>query len=235
MNRLIVVTGGTKGIGRAIIEKFASSGFDTVTCSRNEKDLESLQEDVQEKFPNVKVFIKKSDLSKKEEALAFAKYVNDLNRPVDVLVNNTGFFIPGTVHEEEDGALEAMINTNLYSAYHVTRGLIGAMKKRKEGHVFNICSVASITAYPNGGSYSISKFAMYGMSKALREEMKEHGVRVTAILPGATLTASWEGVELPPERFVKSSDVADAIFNANNISQQSVIEDIIIRPQLGDI
>ncbi len=76
---------------------------------------------------------------------------------------------------------------------------------------------------------------MYGMSKALREEMKEYGVRVTAILPGATLTASWEGVELPPERFVKSSDVADAIFNANNISQQSVIEDIIIRPQLGDI
>ena len=235
MNRLIVVTGGTKGIGKAIIEKFASAGFDTVTCSRNKKDLESLQQAVQAKFSEVKVLIKKSDLSKKEEAFAFAKYVNGLNRPVDVLVNNTGFFIPGTVHEEEDGALEAMINTNLYSAYHVTRGLIGAMKDRKEGHVFNICSVASITAYPNGGSYSISKFAMYGMSKALREEMKEHGVRVTAILPGATLTASWEGVELPPERFVKSSDVAEAIFNANNISQQSVIEDIIIRPQLGDI
>ncbi len=235
MNKLIVVTGGTKGIGKAIIEKFASEGFDVVTCSRNEEDLISLREEIQAKFSNVKVFIKKSDLAKKEDAFAFTKYVESKNRPVDVLVNNTGFFIPGTVHEEEDGALALMMNTNLYSAYHVTRGLIGAMKTRQKGHIFNICSVASITAYPNGGSYSISKFAMYGMSKALREEMKTHGVRVTAILPGATLTASWEGVELLPERFVKASDVADAIFNANSISQQSVIEDIIIRPQLGDI
>ena len=86
-----------------------------------------------------------------------------------------------------------MINTNLYSAYHLSRGLIPKMIENKSGDIFNICSVAGLKAYPNGGSYSISKFAMHGMSLGLREELKLHGIRVTAVHPGATLTASWDG------------------------------------------
>jgi short-subunit dehydrogenase len=89
--------------------------------------------------------------------------------------------------------------------------------------------------YINGGSYCISKFALLGMTKVLREEMKEHGVRVTAILPGATLTASWEGANLPPERFMKPDDVAEAILTAYKMSDRSVVEELVIRPQLGDI
>jgi len=103
------------------------------------------------------------------------------------------------------------METNLYSAYYLTRALIGNMIKRKYGHIFNICSIASLQAYPTGGSYTISKFALYGMTKALREEMKKHGIRVTAVLPGATLTSSWDGVDLPPGRLMKPEDIADAI------------------------
>ena len=98
-----------------------------------------------------------------------------------------------------------------------------------------MCSVASIAAYPNGGSYSISKFALYGMSKVLREELKPHGIRVVSVLPGATLTASWTGTDLPPDRFMKPEDVADAVWGAYSLSRNSVVEDIVIRPQLGDI
>ena len=89
--------------------------------------------------------------------------------------------------------------------------------------------------YANGGSYSISKYAQLGMTKVLREEMKQHGIRVTAVLPGATLTASWEGVDLPESRFIKSEDVADSVFAAYRLSKNSVIEEILIRPQEGDI
>ena len=98
-----------------------------------------------------------------------------------------------------------------------------------------MCSIASIKAYPNGGSYAISKFALLGFSKVLREELKEFGIRVTAILPGATRTASWDGVELPDDRFMKVEDVADTIFSAYSLSSRSVVEEILIRPQLGDI
>jgi hypothetical protein len=109
------------------------------------------------------------------------------------------------------------------------------MKANRKGHVFNMCSIASIKAYPNGSSYAISKFALLGFSKVLREELKEYGVRVTAVLPGATRTASWDGVDLPEDRFMRAEDVAETVFSAYSISERSVVEEIIIRPQLGDI
>ena len=109
------------------------------------------------------------------------------------------------------------------------------MKERKTGDIFNICSVAGLKAYPNGGSYSISKFAMHGLSLGLREELKSHGIRVTAVHPGATYTASWEGVDLPEDRFIQASDVADLIWSVSQLSRSTVIEELVIRPQLGDI
>lgn len=233
MEKTIVVTGGTKGIGRAIADKFAEDGYNVITCARNEQDLAEMKKAISTKGVQCKAI--SADLSDREEQRKFVDFVQSNCDQVDVLVNNTGVFFPGTVHEEEEGMLEKQISTNLYSAYHITRGVIGAMKTRKEGDVFNICSIASITPYPNGGSYSISKYAMYGMTKVLREEMKEHGVRVVAVLPGATKTASWEGVDLPDERFMKAEDVADAVFGCHKLSRNSVVEDIIIRPQLGDL
>ena len=224
MNKTIVVTGGTKGIGRAIVDKFAYEGFTVLTCARTEED----------NFPgNVHFF--KADMSKKAEVLAFADFVKATINQVDILVNNTGFFLPGQIHNEEEGTLEAMIETNLYSAYHLTRALVGDMINRKEGYIFNICSTASITAYTNGGSYCISKFAMLGMSKVLREELKPHHVRVTSILPGATLTNSWAGVELPAERFIAPEDIAQVVWTAFNLPDSTVLEEILMRPMLGDL
>jgi short-subunit dehydrogenase len=235
MKRLIVVTGGTKGIGRAIIEKFAQFQFDIITCARNEQDLQQLKQEIERKHSSVQVFVKPADLSDKAQVKEFGAFCKSFNRPVDVLVNNAGYFIPGFIHQEEDGVLESMIGTNLYSAYYLTKALVGDMIHRKEGYIFNMCSTASITAYTNGGSYCIAKHALYGMTKVLRAELKEHDIRVTAILPGATLTASWEGVDLPADRFMKSEDVADAVFGAYSLSRQSVVEEILIRPQLGDL
>jgi short-subunit dehydrogenase len=165
----------------------------------------------------------------------FASFVMSLNRKIDILVNNAGYFIPGQIHNEPEGTLESMITIHVYSAYYLTRQLIGNMLGHTDGYIFNMCSIASIMAYPNGGSYSVAKFALYGMTKVLREEMKPHGIRVTAILPGATLTASWEGVDLPAERFMRPEDVATAVYGAYSMSRQSVVEEIIIRPQLGDL
>ena len=234
MNKLLVITGGTKGIGRAIIERFAREGFHIATCARNEKDLAALEIFIKETYPGT-VFTMKADVSKKEEVMRFVQAVKDKYNKVDILVNNAGVFIPGTIHEEEEGALELMINTNLYSAYHMARGFIHEMKAARSGHIFNMCSTASIMPYANGGSYCISKFALLGMSKVLREEMKEHNVRVTSILPGATLTASWEGVDLPEERFMKPGDVAESVWSAYQLSDRTVIEELVMRPQLGDI
>lgn len=235
MHKLIVVTGGSKGIGRAILEKFATQGFDVATCSRNEAGLDALKKSMQVSHPGIQTFTYKADMSEKSQVNSFIKFVGELNRPVDVLVNNAGHFIPGEIATEPEGTLESMINANLYSAYYTTRGLVQQMKDNKAGHVFNICSIASIKAYANGGSYAISKFAMLGFSKCLREELKAFNIKVTAVMPGATKTRSWEGSDLPEERFMKIEDIAETVYAAYSLSERSVVEEIIIRPQLGDI
>ncbi len=234
MNKLIVVTGGTKGIGRAILARFAQAQFDVVTCSRNGDDLQGLAMELETNF-NIKAFVKVTDMADKKQIKSFAEFVISLNRQIDVLVNNAGFFVPGSILKEAEGSLESMIDSNVYSAYYTTRGLAQLMIGNRYGHIFNMCSIASIKPYPNGGSYAISKFALLGFSKVLREELKEFGIRVTAILPGATRTASWDGVDLPDDRFIKVEDIAETIYSAYSLTTRSVVEEIIIRPQLGDI
>jgi short-subunit dehydrogenase len=233
MRKLIVVTGGSKGIGRAIIERFVRAGFDAVTCARHQADLEDMKANFENLYPGSGIYFQETDMSVKSEVKSFATFVHNLKRPVDILVNNAGYFVPGEISSEPDGNLEQMIDANLYSAYHMTRGLLSEVPSG--GHIFNICSIASIQAYDNGGSYAISKFALLGFSKCLREELKDQKIRVTAVMPGATKTRSWEGANLPDERFIKVDDIAETIFSAYSLSANSVVEEIIIRPQLGDI
>jgi len=235
MRKLIVVTGGSQGIGRAIIEKFVSQGFDAVTCSRRVGELEALKSETESRYPGATVYIRQADLSVKHEAIAFGEYAGSLEKHPDVLVNNAGYFVPGEISTEPDGNLESMIGANLYSAYHVTRCLISAMKAHGGGHIFNICSIASIQAYNNGGSYAISKFALLGFSKCLREELKPHRIGVTSVIPGATLTRSWEGSGCPDERVMKASDIAESVYNAWSLSPGAVVEEILLRPMEGDI
>lgn len=234
MSKSILVTGGTKGIGRAIIERFASEGYDIITCARNEADLNSLKAYLEEKYSSVKVLAIPADLSKKSEVSRLINEVKPVAIP-EVLVNNTGVFLPGAIHNEPEGNFELMMETNLYSAYYMTRGFAQEMIARRSGHIFSLGSVAGLTAYPNGGSYAVSKWALLGMTKCLREELKPHQIKVTSILAGATYTASWEGVDLPLERFMKAEDVAESVWAAYNLSPQSVVEELVIRPQLGDI
>jgi short-subunit dehydrogenase len=234
MGRLAVITGGTKGIGRALCNRFAGAGFAIATCSRKKEDLERLRAEL-EAAHGVQVWCFVANLAVAAEARRFSDEVAALPLPADVLVNNAGFFMPGSVLDEPAGNLEAMMAANVYSAYHTTRGIGAQMKARRQGHIFNMCSIASIQAYPDGGSYAMAKFALLGFSKVLREELKTHGVRVTAVLPGATRTASWDGVDLPDERFMKPEDVAQAVLDAHALSARTVVEEILLRPQLGDI
>ncbi len=231
----IIITGATKGIGRAIAETFAARGFNLALCSRNNDDLKAFKKALLSQHPDIEVLTKVADMRKKKDVLAFAEFILKNKWEVDVLVNNAGLFIPGEISQEADGSLEMMIETNLYSAYHLTRALLPAMLQKGSGHIFNMCSVASLIAYPNGGSYSISKFALLGFSKVLREELKTKGIKVTSILPGATWSASWAGVDLPESRLMQANDIAIAVWSAFSMSPSAVVEEIVVRPQLGDL
>jgi len=233
MSKTVVITGATKGIGRALAQKFAAEGWCLALCARTGSDLEQLAEELTNKAD--KVFTMPCDVSKPEQIKQFGSRVLAELGTVDVLINNAGVFLPGQVYNEPEGTLEALIETNLYSAYHLTRVLAPVMIERKRGHIFNMCSVASIKAYHNGGSYAISKFALLGFSKSLREELKDFNIRVTSLIPGATYTPSWHAANLPEERFMKAEDVAKLVWDVYNLSDNTVVEEVVLRPLLGDI
>ena len=109
------------------------------------------------------------------------------------------------------------------------------MRKSNRAHVINMCSIASITAYDAGGTYSLVKHALLGFTKSLRKEGIPYGIRVTAIMPGATHTDSWAGVDLPQERFMDPQSVANVCYTAFAINRDTVMEEVILRPILGDI
>lgn len=235
----VIITGASKGIGKAVAEIFAANGHNLYLCSRGEATLYKTVEELMTKYPAITIKAKPFDLSKKEEAIAFGNWCLSFAVP-DIIVNNAGLFEPGSVHNEPDGTLESQLATNLLSAYHVTRTLLPKMMARPStnsgrGHVFNMCSIASLNAYNNGGAYSISKFALHGFSKNLREEMKPLGIKVTAIHPGAVMSDSWAGYDNSAKRIMEAEDIAKMVYAASQLSVQACVEEIVIRPQLGDL
>jgi short-subunit dehydrogenase len=236
----IIITGASKGLGRAIAEKFAANGHHLFLCSRNETALYQSMAELQTKYPLLTIRAKAQDLSIVDQTMAFGKWVLDLGISIDILINNAGSFLPGNIYDEEEGSLEKMMAVNLFSAYHLTRVLLPTMLRQNpsrglRGHIFNMCSIAGLQAYPNGGSYSISKFALSGFSKNLREEMKPYGIKVTGVYPGAVFTDSWAGSGVNPERIMEPEDVASMIYAAAVLSPQATVEDIVLRPQKGDL
>jgi short-subunit dehydrogenase len=229
----VIITGASRGLGKAIANIFAENGNHLFLSSINEVRLYTTTEELTRKYPSITIKAKPYDLSRKEQARAFGEWCLKYCSP-DILVNNAGSFAGADVHDEEDGALEQMIETNLYSAYHLTRVIVSSMIERKTGHIFNMSSVAALQAYPGGGSYSISKFAMHGFSINLRDELKPYNIKVTTVFPGAAYTDSWASSGIDEKRFMEAGDIAKMVFAASQLSPQACVEEIILRPQLGD-
>ena len=229
----IIVTGASKGIGKAIARLYAAEGNTLLLCARNQQQLQDTASELIGLYGHpIHTYV--ADLSNKEEAIAFGNWCLSFG-VTDILVNNAGKFLPGCIYNEPEGILEDMIQTNLYSSYYLTRTIVPTMIRQQSGHIFNICSIASVKAYDNGGSYGISKFAMLGFNKNLREELKPYKVKVTAVLPGAVYTDSWIGSGVDPDRIMEDNDIAIMVLAASKLSPQACVEEILLRPMLGDL
>lgn len=229
-----MISGATRGIGRVVAEKFADKGFDIAFCSRTHSDVVEFEKSLKDRFGiRAKGFT--ADLTKVEEIKEFGKAAIDFLGGLDILYNNAGVFMPGSIENESDETFNTQMSINLGAAYHLSKLGIPSLKKGHRPHIFNMCSIASIVAYPNGASYCISKFAVLGLTKVLREELKTAGVCVTAVMPGATLTESWGDVSQPKTRFMRPSDIAEAVWATYTVNEHTNIEEILMRPLKGDI
>ncbi len=230
---LAIVTGASHGIGRAVSVAFARlPDMRLALVSRDETLLKETQSLCRTEGSDAEYFL--CDVTNDAAVAATAASIREKWGPPDVLVNNAGLFEPGSAQEMSIESFRAQVDVNLTSAFVVTKAFIDELIARGRGHIFFMCSVASIKSYP-GAAYCAAKHGLLGLSRALRDEVREHGVRVTAMIPGATFTRSWEGAGLPEERFMPVEDVAQALLDAYNLSSRTVAEEILLRPILGDI
>lgn len=231
----ILITGATKGMGKAISIEMAKKNHSLALCARNKKELDTLKQELLAINPQIKIFTSVTDCSIKEEVLAFAEQALTELENIDVLINNVGLFSPSPILAEDDDKLDLHFKTNVEAPYFLYKKLAPLMIKNRKGHIFNICSVASLQTIVDAGSYCVTKAALLSLNNIMREETKPFDVKVTAILPGSTLTSSWDGTPVSPDKFVQPEDVAKSILQILQLSKGANVEQLIITPQRGQI
>lgn len=230
-----IITGASKGIGRAIALAMAKAGYNLAICSRNKPELEACLAQLKLANPAVVLIGLETDCADHAQLMRFANFVQQHFAVVDVLINNVGMFKPGYILDEAEDLLAPQIELNLYPTHFLSKVFGKQMRDRRSGHIINICSVASIKPIISAGSYTVTKFALLGLTRVLREELMPHNVKVTALLPGSTLSDSWAGTDLPPERFVQVDDIASAVLNCLNMSVGCNVDELVIRPVNGEL
>jgi 3-oxoacyl-[acyl-carrier protein] reductase len=223
-----IITGATRGIGKAIAIKLAENGYNIAICARNAGELEEMASALS--YTGVRIIFAAADCSKKEEVYRFCKMVEQEFEKVDVLVNNAGVFIPGALLDEDDDSFEQQQLLNINAAYYLGKYFGRIMRLQGHGHLFTICSVASKEIIENAGSYCVTKSALLSLNNVLRQELSKYNVKVTAILPGSTLTSSWEGTTIPAGRFVQPEDIATTLYTILNLSSGVNVEEIMMKP-----
>lgn len=225
----VLVSGGSKGIGLAVAEAFLATTRNVGICARGEAALQAARD----RAPGLSTF--PADVSVESDCRDFVAWGAQRFGGIDVLVNNAGVFDPGALADSDTARFVASIDANLRSAFMLTKAAMPHLEASSHATIINIGSVASIKGYPSGLAYSVAKHGLLGMSRSLREELKPKGIAVVALLPGATLTDSWAGVDLPASRFMAPSDIAEVAVLAHRLSRSAVLEEVVMRPMMGDI
>ncbi len=230
-----LVTGASQGIGEAIATIFArETGGRLSLVARQAGKLRQVAKQCRAAGAEAAETFR-CDVSDAGAVRAMARDVRARMGEVDVLINNAGSFLPEPLAKISVAGFDAMLDANLRSAFLVTREFAPAMAKRRRGDIFFMASIASLRGFPRGGAYVAAKHGLLGLARSFRAELKPRGVRVMTILPGATWSPSWEGSGVPAERMMPTGDIARAFYDAYRMSRRTVVEEWILRPQLGDV
>ena len=211
-NKIALVTGAGKGIGKAIALALAAEGVHVGLLARTEKDLQNVADEITAK--GGKAAFATADISKIEEVnAAVAKITGELGN-IDILINNAGTGTFGKFLELEPEAWENQVRINLFGVYYATRAVLPQMIERKSGDIINISSTAGKTGAAVTSAYSASKFGVFGLTESLMQEVRKHNIRVSALAPSTIVTELAESANLitgDPERVMHPEDFAELI------------------------
>ena len=232
--KVVVVTGGGSGIGLAVARVFARDGYSVVITGRNSGRLGDAAAELRKKQAEIAAF--ECDVRDSASVQALFQQISKIHSSIEVLVNNAG--VAHTLASVDQLPVETwkdVIDTNLTGMFLVTRAALPMM--HGGGTIVNNLSVAAVKPFAGMSAYNASKFAGMGFTLALREDLRKRGIRVMALLPGATNTDIWGQfwADAPREKMISAESVAEAVFHAVSMPANTLIEEIRIGPTAGTL
>ena len=228
-DEIILVTGGSRGIGAAIARQLAQLGATAVLCGRTQATLDATAQDILSFGGKAEVI--PCDVTVLHQLEYAAARVNSTFGRLDVLVNNAGV---GGFHEPLHNLLpddwDRILNTNLRGVYYAVRAFVPLMIRAYSGHIINVSSLAGKNALPNGAAYAASKWGLNGLTYSLAEELRGHNIRVSVICPGSTETELGPHAGKDPKKMLQPDDIAHAVAMLVTQAPQSFVSEILIRP-----
>lgn len=229
----VIITGSSRGIGRHIAVAFASrTNHSLILLARSEEGLEETRNLCREAGAE-KVLIIPCDLTDEQQILAIA--VPEHFPEPGILINNAGSYLYKMLADTGTGEFMEQMQTNLFSAVHVTNRFLKNLKNRERGLIINICSVGSLEGLKDSGAYAASKHALLGYTRSLRKELINTNIGVTAVNLGQTKSTSWEGSDIDPMLLIDPDDVATLLVTLSQFSSRTVAEEILLKPQHGRV
>ncbi len=227
-DKVALVTGGSRGIGRAIALKLASLGAHVAICGRDTGKLDETLATLRASGAHAEGF--RADVTKASEVAALVRDAEAKLGPIAILVNNAGMGVFGPVHEKSEEEWDRLMDTNLKSVFLVSKAVVPGMIERKNGDIVNISSLAGKNVFAGGGIYCASKWGVQGLSGCMAEDLREHGIRVSTVCPGSVATEFSGRGPKDPTKVLRPEDVAHAVAMLVTQGEQSFISEVQLRP-----
>ena len=227
-NKVALVTGGNRGIGKAIALRLAALGASIGICGRDFSTLESTANEL--RATGVSIHWQRADVTKSSEVESFIHGTESALGGISILVNNAGMGLFGPVHEKTELEWDTLLNTNLKSLFLVSRAVIPGMLQRKSGDIINISSLAGKNTFAGGGIYCASKWAVQGLSGCMAEDLRGYGIRVSTVCPGSVYTEFSGRGPKDSAKVLTAADVAHAVAMIATQGPQSFLSEVQLRP-----
>jgi 3-oxoacyl-[acyl-carrier protein] reductase len=224
----VLVTGASRGIGRAIALRFAGLGASVAICGRHQAALAAVKAELEKS--GARAFAQVADVTNVTHVTALIANTEAALGPISVLVNNAGIGLFGPAHEKSEADWDRVLSTNLKSVFLVSRAVAPSMISRASGDIINISSLAGKNAFAGGGIYCASKWGLQGLSACMAEDLRQYGIRVSLVCPGSVATEFSGSKPKDPAKVLLPEDVAHAVAMIALQGPQSFVSEIQLRP-----
>jgi len=226
--QVALVTGGSRGIGRAIARRLASMGCAVAICGRDEKALAGAEEELRAVVTGVLAQV--ADVTSAGDVDKLVQNAESTLGPISILVNNAGIGVFGPAHEKSEADWDRVLNTNLKSAFLVSKAVVPSMIRHGRGDIINISSLAGKNAFAGGGIYCASKWGLRGLTACMAEDLRGNNIRVASIFPGSVATEFSGRGPKDPTKVLTADDVAHAVAMLVTQGPQSFLSEVDLRP-----